>query len=315
MRKRVPREGMERGVTTWAMLGLLVDGGLKRSAADGLPSVSIMYATVRVCNVVQRVQQTYRRPGCVVELPTRGLRERASRIVAGVRMVLWTHGWSVLAADERLPGAGGGVDAVADSPLRPEDLALSEVKARLADARAELDEGRRVTRGDALAQLEHSPRPWAMAVIVTVVVDLQRPSSEQYMYEEIARASRRAVRESGWADLGLSWKRPQSAMWALRSAPRERWAELPAWKYLQGLQYAELLNRHMAVHLASYCRAAMPGEPTCRSKLALWREVCLWPANAWQQLAGATTTRGAHAYFVFFKALKKLCELRRKNHL
>ena len=315
MRKWVPREGVERDVTKWTLLGLLVDGGLKLSVSVGLPAVSTMSASVRVCNVVQHGQQMYRRPGRVVELPTRGLRDRAARIVAGVRKALWTHGWSVIAADERLPGAGGAVDAVADSPLRPEDLALVEVKVRSFKATAELDEGRRVTRADALVKFEKSPRPWTKAVIVTVVVDLQRPSSEEYMYEEIARTSRRAVRESGWADLGLSRKRPRSAMRAVLSAPRERRAELPAWRYLEGLQFAELPNRHKAVHLASYCRAAMLGESTGRHKLAVWSEACSWPADAYQQLAGATATGGAPADYVSVKALKKLHELRRKSQL
>ena len=99
------------------------------------------------------------------------------------------------------------------------------------------------------------------------------------------------------------------------SAPRERRAELPAWRYLEGLQFAELPNRHKAVHLASYCRAAMLGESTGRHKLSLWSEACSWPADAYQQLAGATTTGGAPAYYVSVKALLQLHELRRNSQL
>ena len=135
MRKWVPREGVERDVTKWTLLGLLVD------VSVDLPAVSAMSASVRACNVVQHGQQMHRRPARVVELPTRGLRDRAARIAAGVRKALWTHGWSAIAADERLPGAGGAVDAVADSPLRPEDLALVEVKVRSFKAMADMDEG------------------------------------------------------------------------------------------------------------------------------------------------------------------------------
>ena len=318
--KWAARTQTEHDVTQWTLLGLLVDVCFKLSIVSGLASRRDLMATVKVCNVIKVGEQRFKKPGVKLSVPTKGLKDRAIKIVEDVRKALFAHGWNVIAADEQLPRGAGAVDGVADAPCKPDELALVEVKVRSYKAQGDLAKGRADDRADMLQRFAHSPRPWTRAVLVTVLVDLARPSRQSVCVEEISRASSRTLKEHGWADVGCALMGGavgrKRARVVVASSPRGRRVMLCLWRHLQGLQFGVLGNRRKAVHLGSYCAAADLHPDTGRKMLPRWARACSWAEDEdYEKQAGATTSGRAPAFFVGVTALQRLHEKRRRNEL